>query len=55
MAIVNKQMKTFNVPNGNNTNRYEIVDDKGRKCIALDWDANSTRAFAVGEYTIKDI
>ncbi len=54
MAIVNKQMKTFNVPNGNNTNRYEIVDDKGRKCIALDWDANSTRAFAVGEYTIKD-
>ena len=32
MAIIDKEMKTFNVPNGNNTVRYEIVDaaERGR-------------------------
>ena len=54
MAVINKTMKTFNVPNGNNTNCYEIVDDKGRKCIATDWASNSTSAFAVGDYVVKD-
>lgn len=54
MAITNKIMKTFNVPNGSNTTCYEIVDDKGRKCIAKDWYANSTAKFNAGEYVIKD-
>ena len=54
MATINKTMKTFNVPDGNNTKCYEIVDDKGRKCIAKDWASNSGSAFAVGEYVIKD-
>lgn len=32
MAIIDKEMKTFNVPNGNNTVRYEIIDaaERGR-------------------------
>jgi len=54
MSVINKTMKTFNVPDGNNTKCYEIVDDKGRKCIAKDWASNSSSAFAVGEYVIKD-
>ena len=54
MATINKIMKTFNVPDGSDVKRYEIVDDAGRKCIALDWYTNSTRGFAKGEYTVKD-
>ena len=54
MATINKQMKTFNVPSGNDTICYEVVDDKGRKCLAKDWETNSGAAFAAGEYVIKD-
>ena len=54
MATTNKIMKTFNVPSGSDTICYEIFDDKGRKCIAKDWYANSTAKFNAGEYVIKD-
>lgn len=54
MATINKTMKTFNVPSGSDTISYEIFDDKGRKCIAKDWYANSTAKFSAGEYVIKD-
>lgn len=54
MATVNKTMKTFNVPSGSDTICYEIFDDKGRKCIAKDWYANSTAKFSAGECVIKD-
>ena len=54
MATINKQMKTFNVPSGSDTKCYEIVDDKGRKCLAKDWATNSSAAYAAGEYVIKD-
>lgn len=54
MATINKTMKTFNVPNGNNVVCYEILDDKGRKAIAKDWATHSSEAFVVGEYTMKD-
>lgn len=54
MATINKIMKTFNVPDGSDVKRYEIVDDAGRKCIALDWYENTTRAFAIDEFVVKD-
>lgn len=54
MATINKTMKTFNVPNGNNVVCYEVLDDKGRKAIAKDWATHSSEAFVVGEYTMKD-
>ena len=54
MAIINKTMKTFNVPNGADTIRYEIVDEAGRKCLAKDWATHSDEAFAADEYVFKD-
>lgn len=54
MSVINKTMKTFNVPDGSNTICYEIFDDKGRKAIAKDWASNSFAAYAVGEYVMKD-
>ena len=54
MAVINKQMKTFNVPAGSDVKRYEIVDDAGRKMIAADWYENSGSAFASGAYIVKD-
>lgn len=54
MAIINKKMKTFNVPAGSDIKRYEIIDDAGRKMIAPDWADVSDQPFAVGEYVVKD-
>ena len=54
MATINKQMKTFNVPAGNDTTRYEIVDENCRKAVAKDWATNSTSAYSIGEYVMKD-
>ena len=31
MATINKEMKTFNVPSGNDTVKYEIVDAAERE------------------------
>ena len=55
MAVINKTMKTFNVPDGQgNIKRYEIIDDAGRKCVAVDWYEHSTNGFDAGSYVVKD-
>ena len=54
MAVVNKIMKTFNVQNGSDTIQYEIFDAAGRRSIAPDWYENSTSAFSVGNFVMKD-